>query len=271
MSTWIIYLIAVSQTVIFFFITAKPTYRFIYELFLSRNSEWVESNPEFLRSRSAPFYIVWISYILGALLISRIVYALFTDAESTGGQISSILVPIYVHIVLVFGYLGVQYFRIYRRIPLAVVRSVSLQKRELAAFLPLPVVCVAYLLNAAIIAVYLFAVSQSLIPVDVFIPRMIGLGFVLILTSVLLRWALNRKPSKLDIVWPGYRKLDVHSCVGVLYLGALIGMWRILNDLFQIYPFKDIAFIVVVSISMQAFYLYSLKYIRNTQWNVSSS
>ncbi len=104
--------------------------------------------------------------------------------------------------------------------------------------------------------IYSWALMSETLVDELAIARIVGLGVVIVLGAGVLLVTLRRKYSEMqDIIGPSGRKVEVIGAIAVLYLGVLVGIYRILGDFYNISLFSDASFFVAISLVIQAYFL----------------
>lgn len=160
--------------------------------------------------------------------------------------------PIFPWMALCFGYAGIEYYRVCKKIPLPARRSTSLERRTLKDFMNPFWAHLGYGLIAMVAGIYAAALLRGLIATELFAARMTGLTIALVLQVLTLAYCIRRKKQPVDEeLGPGYRRLEVIGNIPLLYLVVFIGGFRILQDLFGISLFSDITFFLFTSVLVQ--------------------
>lgn len=256
MGSWAIYCVIFSQIIVLYWLAAPINSRLTYQVFLGRNPRYVADSESFLRRFPPPRHSIRLAYAIGACWIGGLAYALFLKA-SDGMLIFGLVAPMLIWIVLCFGYIGVEYYRMLKKIPLPGIRHASLERRSLKNYINPIWAYLAYALLFLVGSVYVIGYLNGRIPAYVLIGRMTGLTVATVLGSLCLMYSLRRKNQPIDEEFgPMYRKIEVAGIFPLLLLTALIGGWRILQDFYGVQLFSDLAFFAVASVVLQAFMLY---------------
>lgn len=256
MDNWIIFVLALSQIVVLYGISARTCLHAINKIFLDKNPVWVHENPDFYARFSKPKFAVFFLYFVGAawlLGLSTIMSELDTISLFT-----YTVMPNFVWQLVLMVYLGVAYFRIAKKIPLAAKRSANLARRNLRDYVhPIwTILCAAcYLI---VFVAYATALSLKQIQLDVFFYRVAYVILVLLLTVGFLRYSLRRKKNFLDDAFgPTYRRWEViANFIFSLSTGALVVLWVMANDLTDTLWLSPLNMALTLSISVQALLIY---------------
>lgn len=230
--------------------------RLTYRVFLGRNRQYVTASESFLRRFPPPRHSIRLAHAMGACWIVGLAYALYVNDSETM-LVAGLAAPILCWTVLCFGYIGVEYVRMFKKIPLPGMRHASLERRSLKDYVNPRWAWLAYALIALVASVYVIGYLNDRVPAHVFIPRMAGLTIATVTGSLCLIYSLRRKNQPIDDeLGPIYRKIEVIGIIPLLLLIAPIGGWRILQDFYGVRLFSDLAFFAVASVVVQAFMLY---------------
>ena len=177
----------------------------------------------------------------------------FGSDPKPGTRIFTLLVPTFAWLILVLGYTCVAYHRVCKKIPLPTKRSANFERRALRDFVPPFWTILCYLLYAVAIGVYIVAIRTELIPMQVFVGRMIGFVIILVTGTSTLLYCLRRKKQAIDDAWgPFYRKMEVTGNIILLYGCLLVVAWGMLRDFFSVSLFGEAAyFFAMLNVLMQ--------------------
>ncbi|MDM5180802.1 hypothetical protein PO883_26820 [Massilia sp. DJPM01] len=248
-----IYLVAIIQIVMLYWLTARKTLGLIDDTFLSKNRAWVERNPSFKTRHHESTMASLSFYALGSAWLVLVVLA-----GGAGAAIPAYLTfaPTMAWLVLILIYAAVAKQRIGHNIPLPAKRSVLFARRSLRDFVSPMWTTTCFVLFAVAIAFYAVGYARGLIATDVFVGRMAGFAIMLPTASVTLLYCLRRKHQPIDDAWgPSYRRMEVRGNIVVLYLCLVLVAWCMLQDFFAAPPISDVAFFSGVNLMMQAAWL----------------
>ena len=249
---WAIYFIIVSQIVVLYWFAAPINARLTYHVFLGRNPQYCIENEAFLRRFPPPRFSIWLAYAMGAGWIGVSIYALFLK-PSNGLLVVGLVAPMLCWIVLCFGYIGVEYHRMFKKIPLPGIRRASLGRRSLRDYMNPMWAYLAYAAIFLIAVIYVIGYLSGRIPVHVAIGRMAGLAIIAVVGSLCLLYSIRRKHQPIDDeLGPIYRKIEVVGVIPLMLMAVPIGGWRILQDFYGVQLFTDLAFFAVSSVLLQA-------------------
>lgn len=256
MNAWIIYAVAFSQIVVLYGLFGPLCIRMFYGVIIHRNPQWVNDNPAFQRRYPAPKYSIWLFYLAGAAWIAFFVWVFFTTKVGFW-LLGSLTAPVFPFTIIYLLYIGVEYFRVLKRIPLPTKRTVPLERRSLQDIVNPWWVYLSYLFLAIIAGVYLFEYYDGKVDTNIFARRMIGLAVVVLLATGSLIYSIRRKKQPIDeLVGAKYRKFELSFTILVLYLGVGAGALRLLQDVFAVRPFSDDRVFVALSVFLQIVALY---------------
>lgn len=251
MFLWLVYAVAFSQILILYGVATASNARLVYHLYLSKNRQWVNENPAFRQRYAAPRFAIWLSYAMGLAWLAVLLQTM-AGGGPEGRLIALLVGPIFSWMALCFGYAGIEYHRVCKKIPLPARRSTSLERRTLRDFMNPFWAYLGYGLIALVAAVYVTALLRGIIAMELFAARMTGLTIAVVLQVLTLAYCIRRKKQPVDEeLGPGYRRLEVIGNIPLLYLVVFIGGFRILQDLFGISLFSDITFFLFTSVLVQ--------------------
>jgi len=258
MYSWLIYAVAFSQIVVLYWLAAPASFRLVYHAMLNKNREWVDANPAFRQRYATPKYSIWICYVTGFGWLGALIYVFFFSG-SDSGMTASLSVPILPLMLIQFGYMGIEYYRVYKKIPLPVKRSTSLERRALKDFLNPSWVYICYVFFCLVAGMYISGLVRGVIEKNLFIARMVGMSIAVAIGTFSMLYALRRKKQPVDdALGPLARKFEVFGTVAVLYICVFVGLFRTLQDFFSVYLFTDLAFFFSMSVLIQAVSLFCL-------------
>jgi hypothetical protein len=248
-----IYLVAIIQIVMLYWLTANKTLRLIDDTFFSKNRTWVEQNPAFKTQHRESKMATLSLYVAGSAWLVLVVHA-----GASGAAIPAYLMfaPTLAWSVLMLIYAGVANQRIGRKIPLPAKRSVLFERRSLRDFARPAWTTTCFVLYAVAIAAYAVGYGRGLIATEVFVGRMVGIAIMLPTGIATLLYCVRRKQQPIDEAWgPSYRRMEVRGNIVLLYLCLVLLAWCMLQDFFAAPPINKEAFFSVVSLMMQVAWL----------------
>ena len=241
-----------------FFFLMPAVYRVTHKAALKRNPAWVKEHPEQFGVTKPPRSSILISYMFGCILTAVLTAAAFRD-----GAID-LLTPILV--VAAFVLVGMSILealygaRLFKRIPSPGTRSVELSPRTLSEHVPVPLVYAAYAILVVAVAIYAYGYFGELVARDLAMRRMIGISGIIFLSGV--AYVLSfRRPAFMN-PWLATRSkmaVESYAFVAVLYMGVIVGVWRISNDFFGALEFNDHYAFFTLSLIYQAGCVYVLR------------
>jgi hypothetical protein len=205
-----------------------------------RNPEWLSRQPEVaarLRRRRAPVLFSW---LWGVALLGALSFAAF--ATEPLEAMTVVLILSIVASTLSFFIEIWSYARLNRLVPAPAKREADLKSTRHDDHVP------AHWVNywsaglLAALALYAFAYSQDLVPLDLAVARMIGIGLIIVLSQVSNRMTRKQPPQ------PGARKVGI----GVMAFCSLVVIGRIAQDFFEAPEFNEIWFWFFFAVAMQA-------------------
>jgi hypothetical protein len=257
MTDWAIYLVAISQIIVLYWLSTASNIRFINNTLLSKNPQWVAEHPAIKQRYAAQKLQAMAFYIVGVAALAGLGYLALT--ASINAAIGVSVGSLFLWLAMLIAYAYNEYQHTWKAIPAPAKRSASLERRALRDFVPPVLTYACYGLYAVGIAIYLTAMLRDLVPVHVFVGRMIGVAVVLVVGSMTLLYCVWRKKQPIDDEWPNYRKLEVRGNVALLYCLFPILIWRMLEDLFSISLFNDATLFAAMSALMQILLLVFLR------------
>lgn len=249
MPAWLIYSVAISAIVVLYWISAAGSIRLIDSSFLNKNPQWLADNPAFKARYMDSRYATRGFYFAGMAWLAVLGY--LSAASSIEAVVVASVAATFLWVAMLFGHACLEYHRTWKKIPLPAKRQVTLERRALRDFVPPAWTYACYSLYALGVGIYVAAMVRGLISIPVFVGRMAGLAIVLVVGTLTLLYCVRRKRQPIDDAWPAYRKMEVRGNVVVLYACLLVLVWRILQDLFSISLFDDLAFFTTVSALIQ--------------------
>ena len=220
MGSWSIYLVMFSQIVVLYWLAAPLNSRLTYQVFLGRNRQYVTASESFLRRFPPPRDSIRLAQALGACWIVGLACALLVEHSDTT-LIVGLVAPMLCWTLLCFGYIGIEYVRMFKKIPVPAVRQASLARRALRDYMNPLWAYLAYALIFLVAAVYVAGYLNGRVPEYVFIGRMAGLTVASVTGSLCLIYSLRRKNQPIDDeLGPIYRKIEVIGIIPLLLLIA---------------------------------------------------
>ncbi len=256
MNDWIIVALAVSQIVVLFWLSTRSCLALINKIYLDKNVAWVRDNPAFYKRFSQPKYAKFMMYLIGAFWLFGLSSML--DERSDTKLFFYTIMPNFVWQLVLAVYVVAMYFLIAKKIPLAAKRSTNLARRNLRDYVhPLwTALCVGCYLF--VFGAYVVALSNQQIETNTFLYRVIYVCFVLLITTVLLRYSVRRKKHFLDDVFgSSFRRWEViANFVFSMLGGALVVLWVMINDLTASLWATQINIAVALSVVTQILLIY---------------
>jgi hypothetical protein len=234
MLAWVVYGFAFSQIVLLYGFFFALSVRLSYEGYMAKNRQWVAEHPAFQQRFPRPRYSIWLSYLVGAAWIAFLIRVFFIAIDKSW-LVKSLALPATPFVALWLLYVGVEYFRVYKRIPLPDKRRTSLDRREMRDFFnPLWVYC-GYLLVAGIVATNAVAFCRGAIDFRPFLSMTSALSLGALVLAIQLRYSLRRKNGPMDeLMGSGYRSFEVILEVSALYLLMLLSGLGTLHFVFRV-------------------------------------
>ena len=248
-----IYLVAIIQIVMLYWLTANKTLRLIDDTFFSKNRTWVEQNPAFKTQHRESKMATFSLYVAGSAWLVLVLHA-----GASGAAIPAYLMfaPTTAWSVLMLIYAGVANQRIGCNIPLPAKRSVVFERRSLRDFVNPVWSTTCFVLYAVAITAYAIGYGRGIIATEVFVGRMVGIGIMLLTGIATLLYCVRRKQQPIDEAWgPSYRRIEVRGNIVLLYLCLVLLAWFMLQDFFAAPPLSKEAFFSVVNLMMQVVWL----------------
>ncbi|VAW07593.1 hypothetical protein MNBD_ALPHA01-985 [hydrothermal vent metagenome] len=259
MTDIILIILALSQIPVVFIFTTHYICQLSDHMARTKNPGWIADHPEFTSARTCNMVMRGFSYLLAmASLFMVIKFALITPTPRL--YIALLVAPSIIWTVAIMIYSGVFHYVVIRKISDPEIRKAVLTDRRLSAFVPMWVVYLCYGALATILVIYGWAWTSGAIAPELAMARLTGLSIVIVIGTMVLLILLRRKLSELEaIVGASGRKIEVIFSLAVLYLGVLVGIYRIAGDFFNIFLFTDAGFFIVVNLFIQtAFLAYGL-------------
>ncbi len=265
MYLWFVYAVIFSQMVVLYWLAAPATFRLIYQSYLTKNSEWIANHPEFVRRYAQEKYAIWLSRLLGAVWIAIAIWGLVA-AASEQWLIGLLLLSMLVWLVLELTVSGIEYQRVYKKIPLPKKRHASLERRMLIGLANPAWIYAGLSVLAAIGAIYVYAYCRELIDVDLLLWRLGSLIAGAVMSIAFLLYCVRRRKQEIDdALGPRFRRSETLGAIYCLYFFAIAMAVRELQDLFGISLINDVIFFAVASIVLQVFVLFGTK-LRSTAY-----
>ena len=247
--------------VVGFFFFMPDVYRITYKTALKRNPAWVKQDPERLGIVGPRRLSIGISYVLGCVLAAVLTAAAFLDGAI--GLMTPILVAA-AFVLTGMSLVEASYSaRVLKRIPRPSTRVVDLSRRDPTEHVPAPLIVAAYALLVAVLAVYAYGYSNELVTGEIATRRIIGISGIIFLSGVCYV-LMFRRPAFMNALanpaQPSRRMMafESYTFVAVLYLGVIVGVWRISNDFFGALAFNDHYAFFTLSLIYQAGCVYIL-------------
>lgn len=259
MTNFLLITLALTQIPVVFIFTTRYICRVNEHMGMGKNPDWVAAHPEFTAPRICNMAMQGFSYLLAAATLLALIK--FTVITPTPAFYIALLVgPTGIWTLAFMIYTGFFHYGIVKKIPAPDVVKASLVDRRLSAYVPIWMVYLCYGILAAIIIFYGWALISGTLAAELAIRRLVGLSVVIVIGTVILLIILRRKSSELElIVGSSGRKIEVIFSIAVLYLGVVVGIYRILGDYFNIFLFTDAGFFIVINVFIQgAFLAYGL-------------
>ena len=235
MLTWVVYGFAFSQIVLLYGFFFALSVRLSYEGYMAKNLQWVAEHPAFQQRFPRPRYSIWLSYLVGATWIVYFIRVFFVVIDKSW-LMKSLALPAAPFVALWLLYVGVEYFRVYTRIPLPDKRRTSLDRRDMRDFLNPLWVYVGYLIVVAIVATNAVAFYRGAFDLRPFLRLVtIALTAGALVLAIQLRFSLRRKNGPMDeLMGRGYRSFEVILEVSTLYLLILLAALATLHFVFRV-------------------------------------
>ncbi len=266
MQTAVLYLVACSQVVILYFLSAPIYFRLIRHSFLSKNPEWLDSNPAFARRQAAAGSSVWLARGAGAACLLYFVWRLTAGPGTDQGPDAEagwlvLYAPMLGWIALEGVYGALAYYRIYRRIPLPARRRASLERRALGDLVNPYCLYPACFLLAVLAGNYLAAWQRAAIDGSLLLARLAGMALCAAAWYSSLQYYLRRKPRPLDHhLGPSYRRLEIIETVLCLYLIGAGYAYQAAHEIWGFDLLSPGALLIAASIALQLLVLAGPRY-----------
>ena len=250
MSPWIVYGVATSQIIIFYWLTIARSLRLVDATFFYKNPAWLAEHPATRAALAEPRWARPVFYLAGAAWLGVLAHrGLLAEP---GWQVGISVMPTFAYLALLGAYAAIQYHRINTSVPLAARRSAPFRRRALRDFVHPFWSTLVFGLYAFELAVYVRAWYLGRIEQHVLVGALIGIGVITGVGAACLMYALRRKDQQVDEVWPAYRHVEVVGNVLLLYACQLIVIATMMPIFFKVQAFPMAAFVVCVNLALQA-------------------
>lgn len=255
MTNFFLVMLAFTQIPVVFVFTSRKGLRLASYYCLKRNPDWVTTHPEFKVHTLINSVALGFSYLVAAVSVFAVLKYVFIT-PTPGYYVLLLVAPLTIWTLGYLVYFVSFYMAVTRKIPAPAIRTASLTDRRLATFVPMWAVYLCYGFLVLIMMIYSWALMSETLVDELAIARIVGFGVVIVLGTGVLLVTLRRKYSEMqDIIGPSGRKVEVIGSIAVLYLGVLVGIYRILGDFYNISLFSDASFFVAISLAIQAYFL----------------